>query len=217
MVLYEAARTNPAELIACLQQFEKLENEHGQGARDFFYSLRNLHNTEKNLQPTTKAAIQLFLLARSYGSLLYRDNTFGPTYGGKKGSDICKRIKTLASSGILNDFNYSCCDYEEVLAQTTEFDLVFLDPPYDTYTRFYMEGDIFQQLDLMKECDELTSRNIKFILINSNTLHVRQLYDGYLMFEISRPSKLTKKTNQFRSRKAILFQRLRNSVCLHDN
>ena len=63
---------------------------------------------------------------------------------------------------------------------------VYLDPPYDpvsdtaSFTGYNKGGfDKNEQIRLKKCCDELTKKGIKFMLSNSATDFIKELYEGY--------------------------------------
>ncbi len=80
-------------------------------------------------------------------------------------------------------------DYRTVLEDAEEGDLVFLDPPYDNHSDYYRAANSFNQRELMLEMDRLTVKNVKCVLINSETVFVRELYDGYNIYEYTRARK----------------------------
>ena len=63
---------------------------------------------------------------------------------------------------------------------------VYIDPPYDPVSNTssfisYDKGgfDRNEQVRLKKACDRLNERNVKFILSNSSTKFIRELYRDY--------------------------------------
>jgi DNA adenine methylase len=77
-------------------------------------------------------------------------------------------------------------DFEEVLKGAREGDFVYLDPPYypvsDTasFTGYDKGGfDREEQIRLKKACDKLNDRGIKFLLSNSATVFINDLYKDY--------------------------------------
>lgn len=83
-------------------------------------------------------------------------------------------------------------DFAEVIKVLPAGAFVYLDPPYDPisetanftdYTRYgFTRND---HIRLRQCCDEMTARGIKFMLSNSNTDFIRQLYSEYNITEIS--------------------------------
>lgn len=83
-------------------------------------------------------------------------------------------------------------DFAEVIKNLPLGAFVYLDPPYDPvsetanftgYTRYGFTKD--DHIRLKQCCDEMTARGIKFMLSNSNTDFIRQLYAGYNIIEVS--------------------------------
>jgi len=83
-------------------------------------------------------------------------------------------------------------DFELCLADVTEDDFVYMDPPYykqggysdfDRYTKWkFREND---HIRLASVCRELDERGIRWAVSNSDTSFVRTLFDGYTMHPIA--------------------------------
>lgn len=77
-------------------------------------------------------------------------------------------------------------DYTKVLESLPRDSFVYLDPPYDpvsktaNFTRYSSNGfSQDDQIKLKEMCDKLTSGGIKFMLSNSSTEFIKNLYsDG---------------------------------------
>ena len=77
-------------------------------------------------------------------------------------------------------------DYAEVLKNIPKGTFVYLDPPYDPVSDTssftgYAKGGFSRedQVRLKKCCDELNARGIKFMLSNSATDFIKDLYSDY--------------------------------------
>ena len=87
---------------------------------------------------------------------------------------------------------FTSMDFAEVIKVLPADAFAYLDPPYDPisetanftdYTRYdFTRND---HIKLRQCCDEMTARGIKFMLSNSNTEFIRQLYSEYNITEIS--------------------------------
>ena len=83
-------------------------------------------------------------------------------------------------------------DFELTLADVTDEDFVYLDPPYhkqggfsdfDRYTRWkFREND---QIRLATVCRELSDRGVRWALSNSDTPFIRALFSGFKMHAIA--------------------------------
>ena len=77
-------------------------------------------------------------------------------------------------------------DFEEVLSKLNKGTFVYLDPPYDpmsdtsSFTGYNKGGfDKDEQIRLKESCDRLTKKGIKFMLSNSATDFIKDLYKEY--------------------------------------
>ena len=85
-----------------------------------------------------------------------------------------------------SNVSLSCQDYAQVLENVPKNTFVYLDPPYDPVSDTanftgYNKGGFGkeEQIRLKECCDLLTRRNIKFLLSNSSTEFIRELYGDY--------------------------------------
>ena len=77
-------------------------------------------------------------------------------------------------------------DFSEILTKVQKDDFVYFDPPYvplsetSSFTSYTKDGfDIDMQFKLRDVCDELDSMEVKFLLSNSDTKLVNELYENY--------------------------------------
>ena len=77
-------------------------------------------------------------------------------------------------------------DYHEVIDFADSSTLVYFDPPYrplnvtSGFTSYTKEGfDIDMQFKLRDVCDELDTMGVNFLLSNSDTKLVNDLYENY--------------------------------------
>ena len=77
-------------------------------------------------------------------------------------------------------------DFSETLSRIRKSCFVYLDPPYDpvsdtaSFTGYNKSGfDRNEQIRLKECCDDLNRRGIKFLLSNSATAFIKDLYQGY--------------------------------------
>lgn len=90
--------------------------------------------------------------------------------------------KYFASSNI----TFYSEDFAETLKRVNKGGFVYLDPPYDpvsdtaSFTGYNKGGfDRNEQIRLKQCCDELTKRGVKFMLSNSATDFIKDLYKDY--------------------------------------
>ena len=160
---------------------------------DYFYAVRDWDRDAAlyaSLSDVQKAARLLYLNKTCYNGL-FRVNAsgqFNVPFGGYKNPDIVNAPALRAVSAYLNsaDVALTACDYSEVLRDLPRGAFVYLDPPYDpvsgtaSFTGYTTAGFGKQdQLALKERCDELHARGIKFMLSNSATDFIKDLYSGY--------------------------------------
>ena len=182
--VYEVIRDHVDELIEDLKLHR---NE-----PDYFYELRALDRTEafQNLTNIQKASRIIFLNKTCYNGL-YRVNSsgeFNSPFGKYKNPNIVNEPTLRAVSKYLNNNNIliQTGDYANVLENIPENSFVYLDPPYhpisesSNFTGYVQGGwDMHDQIRLREMCDNLTERNIKFLLSNSSAQLIQDQYINY--------------------------------------
>ncbi len=97
-----------------------------------------------------------------------------------------------AVSVALADVQFTTGDFEFSVADATSSDFIYFDPPYykqggcSDFNRYtpeqFRNGDHFRLAAL---CRELDQRDVRWLLSNSDTSFVRELFDGFNFREIS--------------------------------
>ena len=185
MRVYIVIKNNVNELI---EELKKFKND-----AELFYYVRDWDRDKeryKSLSEVEKAARIIFLNKTCYNGL-YRVNNageFNSPFGYYVNPNIVNEpvLRAVSSYFNSNDVNFSSVDYSEVLAKIKKGTFVYLDPPYypvsDTsnFTGYSKSGFSRQeQIRLRENCDELSRRNIKFMLSNSATPFILDLYADY--------------------------------------
>lgn len=182
--VYEVIKNNLSELIIDLKK-------HDNNA-DYFYQIRSLDRTEefKNLAPVERASRVIFLNKTCFNGL-YRVNNageFNAPFGRYKNPNIVNELTLKAVNKYFNSNNVviKSGDYQDVLSEISENSFVYLDPPYhpisesSNFTGYVQGGwDIFDQTRLRDACDQLDSKGIKFLLSNSSSPIIKDLYEKY--------------------------------------
>ena len=113
---------------------------------------------------------------------------YNSPFGKYKNPNIVNEAGLRAVSEYFNnaDIVFFSTDFAEVLAEVKPGTFVYLDPPYDpvsetsNFTSYAKSGFSREdQIRLRKCCDELDERGAKFMLSNSATPFIRELYAGY--------------------------------------
>lgn len=182
--VYEVIKTDLDSLITDLKKH--------QNTSDYFYKIRGLdRNSEfKNLSKVERASRIIYLNKTCFNGL-YRVNNageFNTPFGRYKNPNIVNAPILKAVNKYLNDNNISLVsgDYEDILQKATNNSFVYLDPPYyamsvnSNFTGYIQGGwDMNDQIRLRKACDELNTRNIKFLLSNSASEFIVDQYKEY--------------------------------------
>ncbi|WP_416201104.1 MAG: Site-specific DNA-methyltransferase (adenine-specific) [Thermocaproicibacter melissae] len=183
--MYEVIRDHVEELILELSK-HKNESKH-------FYEVRDWDRDKKKynaLSGIEKAARLIYLNKTCYNGLFRVNNAgeFNTPFGNYKNPNIVNAPTLRAVSNYLQKakITFSCRDYADVLAEIPCGTFVYLDPPYDPASNTanftgYSRGGFSRedQIRLKECCDDLTRRNIKFMLSNSATDFIKNLYTGY--------------------------------------
>lgn len=180
--LYSVVRDNVYELISDLNKHEV--------SKEYFLEIRNLDRTTdyKNLSNVQRASRFIYLNRTCFNGL-YRVNSqgqFNVPFGNYKNPRIVDKNNLLNCSELLKNTEIKCADFSEILRKVKKGDFVYFDPPYvplnetSSFTSYTKDGfDMDMQFKLRDVCDELDSMGVKFMLSNSDTKFVNELYSNY--------------------------------------
>ncbi|SEL43255.1 DNA adenine methylase [Parapedobacter koreensis] len=182
--VYNVIRNTPNELVEDLVTHE---NE-----ADYFYRIRALDRLPAYADlPAVRRASRLIYLNKTCYNGLYRVNSageFNTPFGRYKNPNFINAPTIKAVSKYLNTptIRILNVDYEKALADASRNDFVYLDPPYHPVSQTanftgYVQGgwDEDDQIRLRNVCDELNARGVKFLLSNSATPFIGDLYANY--------------------------------------
>lgn len=182
---YEVIRDNVDELIEQLKQH--------QNTQEHFYMVRDMDRDKEvyhSLSKEVKAARLLYLNKTCYNGL-FRVNSsgeFNTPFGYYKNPNIVNEPILRAVSNYLkvSNIQFFSEDFSDTLKRVPKGGFVYLDPPYDpvsdtsSFTGYNKGGfDKEEQVRLKDCCDDLTSRGIKFLLSNSATDFIKELFKDY--------------------------------------
>lgn len=160
---------------------------------EYFYRIRDLDRDKDAyaaLSDVEKASRLLYLNKTCYNGL-FRVNAsgaFNSPYGHYRRPNIVNEQTIRGVSRYFNscDITFFSGDFASVLEQVPKGGFVYLDPPYDpvsdtaSFTGYNRGGfGREEQLRLKECCDALTARGVKFLLSNSATPFIRELYGSY--------------------------------------
>ncbi|MDD2502867.1 MAG: DNA adenine methylase [Clostridia bacterium] len=187
MNMYTVIRDNVEDLIHLLAQ-HKNDKEH-------FYKVRELDRDKKlyaTLSNIEKAARIIYLNKTCYNGLfrVNRAGEFNTPFGKYKNPKILDEVTLRAVSHYLNHSKIRLLneDFEVSLKGIRKGAFVYFDPPYDpisdtaSFTGYDKGGfGKEEQIRLKKVCDRLNERGIKFLLSNSATDFILDLYKDYII------------------------------------
>ena len=180
--LYQVVRDNVEELIKDLQKHDI--------SKEYFMQIRNIDRTKKYQNwSDVKKASRFIYLNRTCFNGMYRVNSkgeFNVPFGNYKNPRIIDENNLINCSNLLQKTEIKNADFSKILNYIQEGDFVYFDPPYvplnetSSFTSYTKYGfDIDMQFKLRDICDELDSMGVKFMLSNSDTKLVNELYANY--------------------------------------
>lgn len=185
MLVYEVIRDDVKMLIV---ELEKHEN-----TSEYFYKLRDLDRDKDGYQSMSKIekASRIIYLNKTCYNGLFRVNAageFNSPFGHYKNPSIVNAPVLRAVSKYLTASSIQLFseDFETTLQRIPRGGFVYLDPPYDpvsdtaSFTGYNSGGfGREDQVRLKQCCDALSQRGVKFLLSNSATHFIRDLYKDY--------------------------------------
>lgn len=180
--LYQVVGDNVDELITDLQKHDI--------SKEYFMKIRNIDRTEEyqNWSDVQKASRFIYLNRTCFNGM-YRVNSkgeFNVPFGYYKNPRILDENNLINCSNLLQKTEIKHADFSEILKNAKKGDFVYFDPPYvplsetSSFTSYTKGGfDIDMQFKLRDVCDKLDSMGVKFLLSNSDTKLVNELYRNY--------------------------------------
>lgn len=193
--VYNVIKEFSEELIKELKEHKEELEKHRQEKKDkeYFCKIRVLdRKKEKYLKlSNVQRAARIIFLNKTCFNGLFRVNSsgeFNTPYGRYKNPNVVNDIRIKAVGNYLskNNIRILNTDYEKSLSKIRKGAFVYFDPPYDpvsdssNYTGYTKTGfDKEEQKRLKSVCDKLNDKGIKFLLSNSSTEFIRDLYKDY--------------------------------------
>ncbi len=180
--LYNIVKNNPLELIVDLRKHKN--------TKEYFLKIRNADRdaSYRDWSNVQKASRFIYLNKTCYNGL-YRVNSngqFNVPFGNYSNPKIVDEEKILNCSKILKNKEIRCGNFTEILKYVKKGDFVYFDPPYlplnktSNFTSYTKEGfNIDMQFKLKTVCDEIDKKSAKFLLSNSDTEVINELYASY--------------------------------------
>jgi len=183
--VYETVRDDVEGVISALKECKNTP--------EFFYEIRSLdRDIEKYASlSNVERAMRIIYLNKTCFNGLYRVNrkgAFNVPFGSYKKPRIVDEDTLRAVSEYFqeNEIIFYNKDYRDILKQLPSESFVYLDPPYDIVSKTsnfvgYTKGGFGrdEQIQLRDTCVSLTKRGVKFMLSNSATDFIKNLYSDF--------------------------------------
>jgi DNA adenine methylase len=202
--LFRGIRRHPADVWSRFSEFPS--------SKEGYYEVRALDHGSLDL--AGKAARTLYL-SRTCFKGMWRHNSSGRFNVGYGGQDRRWAIsyESLAEvSRRLNRATLRCCDFAKVVAECTEDDYLFLDPPYKPGAR-----DIFNdhyawsrfryadQVRLAESLKQATARGVRWAMTTSYHPDVLRLFPGTRILALTKGRKAKSSRTNSPSGEVLLF------------
>lgn len=182
--LYTIVKSKPEDLM------KHLINHQQNHSKEYYYEIRSMdrNNDYTNLPALERAARMLYLNKTCYNGL-YRVNSkgqFNVPIGRPMNRKIFEPDNLMNFHNLFQNVTISNLDYSLVIKKASKGDIVYLDPPYDKVNQSSFIAyngkhfDAFDQERLASDVDDLSRRGVYVIFSNSNTQHIRKIYNKYL-------------------------------------
>ena len=182
--VYKIIKESPNELIEDLKKHEN--------TAEYFYEIRSVDRQPlfNHLTNIERASRIIYLNKTCYNGL-YRVNNageFNSPFGKYKNPNIVNEPVIRAVSKYLNSAQIQILngDYEAILKNIPTNSFVYLDPPYhpisesSNFTGYVQGGwDEKDQLRLRIVCNALNDKGVKFLLSNSSSDFIKDIYSDY--------------------------------------
>lgn len=200
--IYEVIRDDVEALI---EDLKRHRNE-----ADYFYQIRELDRDKdiySKMARVQRASRIIFLNKTCYNGLfrVNKAGEFNTPFGNYKNPNFVNEVTLRAVSNYFNQarITFTCRDFGEVLKGVRKGAFVYLDPPYDpvsdtaSFTGYDKGGfGREEQIRLKNACDNLNQKGIKFLLSNSATGFIKDLYQDYRIEVIQAKRPINSKPNR---------------------
>lgn len=183
--LYNVIKDDVELLIEDLRKHENTS--------EYFYRIREMDRDREvyeKLSNIEKASRIVYLNKTCFNGLfrVNKSGEFNSPFGKYKNPNIVDEVTLRAVSKYFNkaDIKILNSDFEQSLKGIRKGSFVYLDPPYDpvsssaNFTGYDKGGfNRDEQIRLKKLCDKLDKKGVKFLLSNSATDFIKDLYKDY--------------------------------------
>jgi len=182
--VYKTIKDNVEGLIVDLEKHKNTP--------DYFYEIREIdRSSEFNHWNNIQKASRFIYLNKTCYNGLYRVNNsgqFNSPFGKYKNPNIINEpiLRAVSKYLLSNNIIINNKDYKDILETALPSDFIYLDPPYhpvsetSNFTGYIPNGwKESDQIELKLACDSLNERGIHFLLSNSSSDFIKNLYSNY--------------------------------------
>lgn len=163
--------------------------------KKYFLQIREADRTSAYKRWTNvQKASRFIYLNRTCFNGLYRVNLqgqFNVPFGNYSNPRIIDEHNLYNCSELLKNTQIECKSFAAILEEVEKGDFVYFDPPYvplnetSSFTSYTKDGfDEDMQFQLREVCDELNDRGVYFLLSNSDTKFINELYSVYTIKKV---------------------------------
>lgn len=181
---YSVVKNNLDELLESLKKHEN--------TADYFYKIRELDRSDSfgNLSNIDRASRLIYLNKTCFNGLYRVNNSgeFNSPFGNYKNPNIVNEPVLKAVSNFLCNADVSILnsDYVTAIKSADAKSFIYFDPPYHPISNSsnftgYVQGGWGEdeQVRLRNTCDELNTKGVKFLLSNSSSKFILDLYKDF--------------------------------------
>ncbi|MFN8388713.1 MAG: DNA adenine methylase [Bdellovibrionota bacterium] len=197
--VFRAVRDKLPDLIANLAK-------HSHSKR-YYYKLRNLdRGSDFWVLSDVERASRLIYLNKTCFNGLYRVNSrgeFNVPFGAYQNPKFLDRENLESCNRVLQNADLSVGSFEATAANAKRGDFVYFDPPYAplsetaNFTSYTKDGFAdSDQVTLAELCRTLDKRGVKFMLSNSATDRMNELYKDFLIETVQSPRAINSRADR---------------------
>lgn len=179
---YQVVQTNVEALIRSLKKHYY--------CKDYFYDIRSVDRQKSYSRwGSVRKASRFIFLNKTCFNGLYRVNSkghFNVPFGNYKNPKILDEPNLWACHAALQGVDIKVRSFDSVESESDFGDFVYFDPPYvplnltSNFTSYSKEGfDVDMQINLRDVCVSLNKKGVKFMLSNSSSPLVLDLYKDF--------------------------------------
>ncbi|MGI4753265.1 MAG: DNA adenine methylase [Janthinobacterium lividum] len=203
IITYTIVRDEPLELMKILSR------QKANHCKDYYYAIRQNSNSSN---PVEIAARFIYLNKTCFNGL-HRVNSkgeFNVPIGSYINPNILDEENIIGCSNALKNADIKYQDFIDITPKAKDF--IYFDPPYqpikhDSFTR-YTKSDFTQveQVKLFEKCIELDRQGVYFLLSNSDSELIKELYRDFTIDTVNAPRTINCKVGSRQGASEVLIR-----------